>query len=75
MPNKLNKKLSQNEFYCVKCRKRTKGEDICVKVLKNKKIKGGVPSLVADCVKCETVLYKFIKKNKKDSMIKKFGKC
>ena len=75
MPNKLKKKLSQNEFYCVKCRKRTKGDDICVKVLKNKKIKGGVPSLVADCAKCQTVLYKFIKQNKKDSMIKKFGKC
>jgi len=75
MPNKLKKKLSQNEFYCVKCRRREKGTDICVKMLKNKKIKGGVPTLVADCKKCDTVLYKFVKRTDKDKLIKKYGKC
>tara|TARA_Y100000389_G_scaffold197949_1_gene233547 strand:- start:616 stop:843 length:228 start_codon:yes stop_codon:yes gene_type:complete len=75
MPSKLKKKLAENEFYCVKCRKREKVKDICVKILKNKKIKGGVPTLTGECKKCDTLLYKFVKKDKKDKLVKKYGKC
>jgi hypothetical protein len=77
MPNKLKTQLKENEFYCVKCRKRVKSheDDICVKIYRNKKIKGGVPVLVSSCNKCDTNLNKFIKHDSKKEMIKYYGKC
>lgn len=78
MPSKsLKTKLKQQEFYCVCCRKRVKvpADDICVKVYKNYKIKGGVPALNGICKKCDCNVIKFIKHENKQRMIKKFGKC
>mgnify|MGYP004003244281 CR=1 len=77
MPPKLRSPLKQNQFYCVSCRGRVsaKAADMCVKVYKNKKVKGGVPALRAYCTKCGTNLTKFIKHKSKDAMQKKFGKC
>tara|TARA_Y100000389_G_C17345012_1_gene455384 strand:+ start:86 stop:313 length:228 start_codon:yes stop_codon:yes gene_type:complete len=75
MQNKLKKKLKQKEFYCVKCRKRVLADDICVQMLKNKKVKGGVPTLSGYCNNCDTLLYKFIKHADKSKLNKKFGKC
>lgn len=70
-------KLTQNQFYCVSCRKKVSShpDDMCVEVFKNKRIKGGVPALRSECTKCGTNLTKFIKHDSKASMIKKFGKC
>ena len=69
--------MKQTEFYCVSCRKRVnqKKEDICVTILKNKKVAGGVPALTGECRKCGTNLYKFIKRDSKERMIDKFGRC
>lgn len=71
-------KLKQRQFYCVSCRARrmVPADDICVAVLKNKKVKGGVPALVGKCNKCDqSKMYKFIKRDDKDKMIEKYGKC
>lgn len=75
--NKLRSKLKQQEFYCVKCRNRVKinADDICVTTLKNKKVKGGVPTLIGSCAKCDTDMYKFIKRADKARLTKKFGRC
>ena len=77
MPKPQNKKLKQREFYCVKCRKRVSvpADDICVTVYKNKKVKGGVPALVGACKKCDTNVNKFIKRNDKDKLSDKYGRC
>jgi hypothetical protein len=75
MPAKLRTKLKQEEFYCVKCRKRVKGDDICIKTFKNKKSFGGIPTMMASCKKCDTSVYKFIKHSAKDRLTDKYGKC
>jgi hypothetical protein len=75
MPGKLRTKLKQEEFYCVSCRKRVKGYDICIKTLKNKKMVGGIPTMMALCNKCLTTVYKFIKHSDKDRLTDKYGKC
>ena len=77
MPRSLTTKLKQREFYCVKCRKRVAvpANDICVTVYRNKKVKGGVPALVGSCKKCDTNVNKFIKRNDKEKLINKFGRC
>ena len=65
-------KLTQNEFYCVKTRKKVKvkSEDICVVVFKN-----GAPALYAQCPKTNTNMYKFIKHKDEQKLTKKFGEC
>lgn len=69
-------KLTQNQFYCVSCRKKVtqKTDDICVVVFDNKKV-GDVPALESQCAKCNTQLYKFIKHKDEDRLTKKFGSC
>lgn len=66
------KKLTQNEFYCVKTRKavKVKSEDICVVVFKN-----GAPALYAQCPETKTSMYKFIKNKDIERLTKKFGNC
>ena len=70
-------KLTQQQFYCVKCRKKVSSSagDMCVQTFKNKKVKGGSPALRSVCVKCGTNLTKFIKKVDKVKLTKKYGKC
>lgn len=76
MPAKLRTKLKQEEFYCVSCRKRVKGDDICIKTFRNKRMVGGsVPTMTGTCKKCETNVYKFIKHSAKDRLTEKYGKC
>lgn len=77
MPNKLKSKLKQQEFYCVSCRGCVKSDadDMCVKVYRNKKVDGGVPALRSVCDKCGSNLTKFIKRDSKAAMTKKYGKC
>ena len=75
---KLNTKLKQNEFYCVKCcaRKTAKTEDICVKKYINDKSSVGYkPALKAYCSKCETPLTKWIKHKDVDRLVDKYGDC
>lgn len=69
-------KLTQNQFYCVSCRKKvtSKGDDMCVVVFDNKKV-GEVPALESQCKKCGTSLYKFIKRKDEERLTKKFGEC
>jgi hypothetical protein len=70
--------LSQNQFYCVKCRKVVKinSDDICFKNFKNKRMIGGkTPALVAECHKCDTNLTKFVKHKLAEKLEDKFGKC
>ena len=47
MPNKLRTPLKEHQFYCVQCRKRCNGEDICFVRMKN----GNTPALKADVYK------------------------
>jgi hypothetical protein len=70
-------KLKQNEFYCVACRDkvRSDSEDMCVKVYKNKKVKGGIPALISVCNVCDSNMSKFVKRDKKEELVKKYGKC
>ena len=75
MPAKLKTKLKQGEFYCVSCRKRVKGDDICIKTFRNKRVKGGVPTMVGECSKCSTSVFKFIKHSNKAKLTEKYGKC
>lgn len=75
MPASLRKKLKQDEFYCVSCRARVKGDDICVDVLKNRRVKGGVPTLAGYCKRCGTNVYKFVKRSAKDRLVDKYGRC
>jgi hypothetical protein len=69
--------LKQNEFYCVTCRNYVteKAADICVKMVKNSRIKGGVPALHSECHKCGQRLYKFIKRDDMAAAVRKFGRC
>ena len=68
--------MKTNQFYCVKCRKAvTVNQDyICFKYLKNKKI-GKIPSLKAECSKCDTILTKFVKHDDATKLKKKYGTC
>ena len=71
MPNKLRTRLKEHQFYCVQCRKRCNGEDICFVRLKN-----GTPSLKATCAKCDDCdLYKFVKHKDAGRLSKKYDKC
>lgn len=69
--------MKETEFYCVSCRKRVnqKKDDMCVTVLKNKRVHGGVPALTCECRKCGTSLYKFVKRDSKEKLIDKYGRC
>ena len=72
----INNKMKANQFYCVKCRKfvTIKQDDICFKYIKNKKI-GKMPSLKAECSKCETSLTKFVKRDDATKLKNKYGTC
>ena len=69
-------KLKQNQFYCVSERKRVtqKDEEIGVVMMKNKKLKGGVPALKSFHEKSGTTMYKFIPRNSYLKMLNKYGK-
>lgn len=69
--------MLERQFYCVKCQKKVTvpAEDICVKTYKNRRVKGGTPALAGRCPRCDTRVTKFIKRDKKEAMVKKFGRC
>jgi hypothetical protein len=76
--NKLKTKLTQNQFYCVKCCKRISAltDNICVTEYKNKKATGGyTPALRSYCITCDTPLTKWIKHKDVDRLIDKYGNC
>ena len=62
------KRMTPNQFYCLKCKKRVKikSEDICEDKIKNKK-RGSIPVLRAVHNKCGTKLIKFVKQKKRKS--------
>ena len=72
-PNKP--KLTETQFYCVKCRCTVKlqEKEIRVHTYKNKKFVGGKPALVGVC-KCNTNVTKFIKQADKKTLQDKYGK-
>lgn len=77
-PKPLKKKLKQNEFYCVKCRGRSRvsSDEICFRDIKNKKRRNNkVPMLQSECHKCGTGLNKIVKNSKAGDMRRKFGRC
>lgn len=75
-PPPLKKKLRQNQFYCVGCRKRVtvKADDICTKKYRNKK-RGSVSALKGECHTCNAPLTKFIKDSAYQRLTDKYGKC
>jgi hypothetical protein len=70
----MPKRMTQNQFYCVSCRKRVtcKNDDICVEFFKNRGRE--VPALRCEC-KCGTNLTKFIKVSAAEKMVDKYGEC
>jgi hypothetical protein len=72
MPKKLGTKLKENEFYCVKARKRctVKPENICVTTWKN-----GVNALLGESEKYDCKVTKIVKKSKVPQLVKKYGEC
>ena len=76
MPNPLKTKLKQQEFYCVKCRKRVKidSDDMGVDIFKNGQTGMKVPALVGECKLCNTTVVKFIKHDDQDRFTQKYGK-
>ncbi len=74
MPNPLKTKLKEQEFYCVKCRKRVKvaSDDMGVHLFKKVKTRMKVPALVGEC-KCDTTVVKFIKHDDQDRFTRKYG--
>ena len=71
-------RMTERQFYCVKCRKRVtlSTDDICFKNIKNSKMIGGnVPALVGKCRECNTNLTKFIKHDSAVTMKDKYGTC
>ena len=69
--HKLKKRLGVQEFYCVRCKRRQKGNDIKLSSVKNYKI-GKVPMLKAECPKCECKMNKFVKRDDVPALKKKF---
>jgi hypothetical protein len=69
--------MKQNEFYCVAIRQRVtqKDKDICVVMMKNKKVPGGVPALRSTHAMSNSTMYKFIARSSYDQMVSKYGKC
>lgn len=53
----LKNKLKKNEFYCVACKSREKGD----KIKQTKARVTGQPMLKGYCVKCESKVTKFVK--------------
>jgi hypothetical protein len=72
MPKKLGTKLKENEFYCVKARKRctVKPENICVTTWKN-----GVNALLGESEKYDCKVTKIVKESKVPQLVKKYGEC
>ena len=68
---KLKKRLGVKEFYCVRCKRRQRGNDIKVSYAKNYKI-GKVPMLKAECPKCECKMNKFVKRDDLPALKKQF---
>lgn len=56
--------MKERQFYCVSCRRKVMcpADDIHFKIIKNKRIKGGMPALKSVCNKCDTRLTKFVKR-------------
>ena len=74
----MTKKMKENQFYCVSCRKRVMQKDsdaICVTTLDNPNRPKGVPALFTGCPNCDINLYKFISDDAKVKMTRKYGKC
>jgi hypothetical protein len=75
-PKPLKKRLKPNQFYCVSCRKPTSStsENIKVGYFKNYKAPSGkVPVLKSNCSKCNCKVSKFVKRDKVESLKKKFN--
>lgn len=63
-----------NQFYCVRCRSKVTGDDICVKYIRNSKL-GKIPMLRGFCPKCDEHVYKFVKHADAGKLEDKYGKC
>jgi len=72
----MPKKLGQNDFYCVGCRRKVKcnPDDIYYKDIRNYKAKNGkVPALKCGCKGCDGNLTKFVKRKDAARLKKKFS--
>lgn len=76
-PSPLHSKLKQNEFYCVKCRKRVTvpADNICVKQYANKRVGRKISMLKGECKKCGTGVNKIFADAKLSAMKAKYGAC
>lgn len=75
-PKPMKRKLHQNEFYCVSCRKAVKipASDICFRNVNSSK-RGKIPMLTGYCSKCDCNLNKFVSNKKATNMKNKYKKC
>ena len=70
---RLKTKLKEDEFYCVCCGKRRKGDNIKLKIYKNsKRTNGKVPMLKSRCDHCDCNMNKFVKDKAVPSLKKKY---
>lgn len=75
MPSKSkSKKMSETQFYCVKCGKRVTLNKQDAETIRVRKTKNDRHALTAHCSKCDTKLYKFVKEKDADKLSKKYGK-
>ena len=70
-------KMTQQQFYCVKCRKRVTipKDDICLRIVKNKKAGRDVPMLSGWCKECGVAVNKFVAVADVPKLAKKFKQC
>lgn len=63
-PKPIKGKLKKNEFYCLSCRARVKGDSSYMRTVKNKKV-GSVKMMKGYCHRCEGKVNKIVKKSMK----------
>lgn len=71
-PKKLDTKLNETEFYCVKCKHKVRSnvDDICLSKTSNSRY-----MLKSSCKHCNTTLNKFISMDNLELFKKKYSKC
>ena len=70
--------MLENQFFCVKCRKKVMCDkkDICLGKIKNKKRKSGYADVLkSKCKKCGVKLFRLVKKDDVPKLRKKYKKC
>jgi hypothetical protein len=63
--------MNQNQFYCLRCRKRVTINTTNISITRFNKNKS--PAMVGNCKSCGTFVSKFICVDDEDKLIKKYG--